>query len=110
MPFRDVLGHRRLVELLSRSIERDSIPPSLIFAGPSGIGKRLVALSCAQTLNCLEPRLHSAEGVPYDACGVCSACTRIARGLYPDVVEVKPGDSGSIKIEPIRDILEQVGY
>ena len=36
MPFRDVIGHRKLVALLSRSIERDTIPPSLIFAGPGG--------------------------------------------------------------------------
>ena len=41
MPFRDVIGHRRIVELLSRSVARDALPPSLIFAGPAGVGKRL---------------------------------------------------------------------
>jgi DNA polymerase-3 subunit delta' len=110
MPFRDVIGHRKLVALLSRSIERDSIPPSLIFAGPAGVGKRLVALASAQALNCLNPNSQKSDTVPYDACGACAACTRIARGLHPDVVVIEPGDSGSIKIDPIRDIIDRSGY
>jgi DNA polymerase III subunit delta' len=113
MPFRDVIGHRKLVALLSRSIAHDSIPPSLIFAGPAGVGKRLVAVASAQALNCLDPRSNnfpSTEAIEYDACGVCPACTRIARGLHPDVVLIQPGDTGSIKVDPIRDIVERVGY
>ena len=113
MPFRDVIGHRKLVALLSRSIERDTIPPSLIFTGPAGVGKRLVALASAQTLNCLDLRRQqsrAADAIEYDACGVCPACTRIARGLHPDVVVVEPGDTGSIKVDAIRDIVDRAGY
>jgi DNA polymerase-3 subunit delta' len=113
MPFRDVIGHRKLVALLSRSIERDSIPPSLIFAGPAGVGKRLVATASAQALNCLDPRRGTpctTEAIDYDACGVCTACTRIERGLHPDVVIIEPGDTGSIKVDPIRDIIDRTGY
>jgi DNA polymerase III subunit delta' len=108
MPFRDVIGHRRIVALLARSIARESLPPSLIFAGPSGIGKRLTALAAAQTLNCLNPQ--STSELEIDACGVCAACTRIARGIHPDVLIVEPGDSGSIKIEPVRDLIERAAY
>src|SRR5438876_228689 len=43
MPFRDLVGHRTLLALLSRSIQQATLPPSLIFAGPSGVGKRRVA-------------------------------------------------------------------
>ena len=103
MPFRDVIGHRRLVGLLVRSIRQESLPPSLIFAGPSGVGKKLVALAAAQTLNCS----HLLEG---DACGTCSTCTRIARGIHPDVLLIAPGESGSIKIEQIRDVIDFVAY
>ena len=46
----------------------------------------------------------------YDACGVCPACTRIERGIHPDVVVIEPGDTGSIKIDAIRDIVERAGY
>jgi DNA polymerase-3 subunit delta' len=118
MPFRDVIGHRRLVGLLSRAITRESLPPSLILAGPRGVGKRLVALAVAQTLNCprrgpgsLDSGSRSSEHAPViDACGTCPTCTRIARGVYPDVIIVEPGDNGSIKIDQVRDIIDRAGF
>jgi DNA polymerase-3 subunit delta' len=114
MPFKDVIGHRKILALLSRSVERASVPPSLIFAGPAGIGKRLVAVSTAQAFNCLSPRRAkgsvAGERVDLDACGTCAACTRIARGVHPDVMLIEPGDSGSIKIDPIRDVIDRSGY
>ena len=95
MPFRDVVGHHRLVDLLARSISRSTLPQSLILAGPGGVGKRLVAVATAQALNCTEraERRTGAEGrsLDVDACGACSTCTRIARGLHPDVLVVEPG-------------------
>ena len=103
MPFRDLTGHRRLVALLTRSIREHTLPPSLIFAGPSGVGKRAAALGTAQALNCTA----ETDG---DACGTCAACTRIARGVHPDVIVVEPGESGAIKIDQVRDIVERVGY
>lgn len=116
MPFRDILGHRRLIALLARSIRQDSLPPSLIFSGPDGIGKRLAALATAQALNCphrSEPAPEpagSASSVSIDACGVCPTCGRIARGVHPDVLLVEPGENGSIKIDQVRDIIESVAY
>jgi DNA polymerase-3 subunit delta' len=131
MPFRDVIGHRRLLALLSRSIHRGSLPPSLIFAGPSGVGKRLTAIAAAQAANCLEPRIHlstpgsaldarpsaparqdetSALEIELDACGRCPACSRIARGVHPDVLILEPGDSGSIRIDPVRVVIDSAGY
>jgi DNA polymerase-3 subunit delta' len=109
VPFRDVIGHRRLVALLARSVERGSLPPSLIFAGPAGVGKRLVALATAQALNCLSP-VPAGDDRPADACGTCAACTRIARGVHPDVIVVEPGDSGAIKIEQVRDVVDRAAY
>src|ERR1700738_1976529 len=101
MPLRDVVGHHRLISLLKRSVGGGTLPPSLIFAGPSGVGKRLTAVGVAQALNCLQRRLSTDEVElgPADACGVCPACTRIARGVHPDVPIVEPGDSGAIKID-----------
>ena len=43
-------------------------------------------------------------------CGTCSVCTRIARGVHPDVLIVEPGDTGSIKIDQVRDIVDRAGY
>src|SRR3954468_4458543 len=109
MPFRDVVGHVRLIDLLSRSVAGGTLPPSLLFAGPAGVGKHLAAISVAQALNCINagPR---AEGLGLDACGKCAACTRIARGVHPDVLLVSPGDSGSIKIDQVRDVVDRAQY
>ncbi len=102
MPFRDIVGHRTLVALLVRSIERGTLPPSLILAGPSGVGKRLAAVSTAQALNCPE---QVGTG-----CGACPTCTRIARGVHPDVNIVEPGESGTIKIDQVRDLVDRAAY
>ena len=103
MPFRDVVGHVRLIDLLTRSVAGGTLPPSLLFAGPAGIGKYLIALAVAQSLNCLKP----SNG---DACGVCAACTRIARGVHPDVLVITPNDNGNIKLEPVRDAIDRAQY
>jgi DNA polymerase-3 subunit delta' len=112
MPFRDVVGHVRLIDLLARSVAGGTLPPSLLFAGPAGIGKRLTALAVAQALNCTNPTkgsgLRAQNSV--DACGVCAACSRIARGVHPDVLFVSPGDSGAIKIDQVRDIVDRSQY
>ncbi|MBI4888062.1 MAG: DNA polymerase III subunit delta', partial [Acidobacteria bacterium] len=87
MPFRDVVGHSRMLALLARAVAHDTLPPALLLAGPAGVGKRRAALALAERLNCLAP----ADG---DACGACEACRRIARGVHPDVIVVLPGESG----------------
>ncbi len=137
MPFSEVVGHSRPLDLLSRSIARGSLPPSLLFTGPEGVGKRLVARAVAQALNCLSPvgtavpearrtrepkRSKSAAATPplaggaetsvrpFDACGTCTACRRIARGAHPDVVWVEVPETGAIKIEPIREVVAAAGY
>jgi DNA polymerase III subunit delta' len=110
MPFRDVPGHKRIIDLLARSIDRDALPPSLLFAGPNGSGKLATAVAVAQVLNCSR-RPRGSEAIDRaDACGECSACLRIARGVHPDVLIVAPGDTGSIKIEQIREAIDRAAY
>src|SRR4051812_47581772 len=84
------------------------MPPAVLMAGPAGIGKRRAAVAVAQAINCLQPR-SSAE-FERDACGECASCRRILRGVHPDVIIIEPGDSGSIKIEPLRDVVQQSQY
>ena len=109
MPFRDLAGHRRLLDLTARAAARGSLPPSLIFAGPDGVGKRRAAVSLAQLFNCLSPAAGDAD-LPPDACGHCTACRRIARGVHADILVIEPGDSGSIKVDQVRDAIDRSMY
>ena len=111
MPFREIVGHRRLVTLLSRAVAQETLPQSLLFAGTRGVGKRLTALALAETVNCVQPAQPATDAaVPRDACGTCASCRRIARGVHPDVLVVEPGELGSIKIEQVRDVIDRAGY
>jgi DNA polymerase-3 subunit delta' len=108
VPFRDVIGHRRIVALLARAVVNQSLPPSLIFAGPDSLNQHRTAIAVAQALNCQRPAAAGAADL--DACGACAACTRILRGVHPDVPVLEPGDSGSIKIDQVRDVIDRVQY
>jgi DNA polymerase III subunit delta' len=108
MPLRDVIGHRQIIALLARSIAHDSLPPSLIFAGPSGIGKRLTAVAVAQTLNCTNRQ--SPADLDVDACGVCASCVRIARSTHPDVLLIEQNEKGNIQVDQVREAIDRAAY
>ena len=104
MPLSAEIHHPRIADLLRQAVLRRSVPQSVIFAGPEGVGKRAMALALAQAVNCPNQK----DG---DACGTCATCTRIARGDHYDVVVVTNEDTATIKIEQLRDrVLSVVGY
>src|SRR6476620_6738980 len=110
MPLREIAGHRRLIDLLARAITRGTLTPTLLFSGPSGVGKWQVARALAQAVNCLTPVPIVEGGPAIDACGTCRSCDRIARGVHVDVIGVEPDDAAAIKIDPVREVLDRVGY
>lgn len=119
MPFRAITGHRPLLELLARATLRGTLPPSLVFAGPAGVGKRLTAVAVAQTLNCLHPVEYpssndaaggASTSIGIDACGACASCLRIARGVHADVLVVEPGESGTTKLDQVREAIDRAAY
>lgn len=109
MPFRDILGHRPVVGLLARAVARGTVPPTLLFDGPAGVGKWQVAQAVAAVVNCLAPVSGSGD-VAVDACGTCKSCDRIARGVHVDVIALEPDDKASIKIDPVREVLERCHF
>ncbi len=109
MTFREIAGHRRVKSLLSGAVSRGSVPPTLLFAGPHGIGKAMVAQATASAINCLSPIIPAGD-LPLDACGKCRSCDRISRGVHVEVTLIEPDENAGIRIDVVRDVLERTAF
>lgn len=101
MAFKDIIGQKKALRILQRTIERGKIPSSYLFAGESGIGKKYTAINLAKTVNCL--KAVDSEDIPVDSCDACSSCKKIDAGVHPDYLLVSP-EGGKIRIEEIRPV------
>lgn len=88
-----VIGHHMAISVLQKQLESGRLGHALLLTGPAQIGKSLVAFRLAQAINCLN------EGKR--PCGVCRSCSRIERGVHPDIIHVER-ETSSIKIDTIR--------
>ena len=107
VPLSRIVGHAPLITLLKHSVARGSVPQTLLFAGPEGVGKHTVAVALAQAVNCPTRRKNGGD----DACGACATCQRVARGQHSDVALIDRGEDATIKLKALRErVLEVVGY
>lgn len=95
-----IIGHRATLEPLLQAAKAGRLAPTLLFSGPSGIGKRFAARALAQALVCEKPE----EALP---CGVCGPCTRVEKGASESTFEYAP-ETAQLKIEQARDILSRL--
>ena len=107
-----ITGHAPIRRLIARAVARDTLPPCLVLTGPDGVGKRRVALALAEMLNCeaVNPPEAGGPAAFPDACGVCGACQRIARGVHADVIIIEPGETGSIRVDAVRAAVDQAAF
>ncbi|MFC1912262.1 DNA polymerase III subunit delta' [Chloroflexota bacterium] len=71
-----IVGQTRVVDLLQRSLEKDSLAHAYLFAGSPNVGKMTLAINLAQALNCPETERP---------CGECASCQKIASANHADV-------------------------
>jgi len=101
MAWDDILGQEFAKRILSAHLAAHTTADAYLFAGPEGVGKRLLALELAKALNC------TAEGSR--PCDACVTCHQITKGIHPDVHRVTPsGASNQIKMDDIRQVLERI--
>jgi len=101
MAFRDVVGHHRPLQIIRKEIEAGRVYHAYLFTGMEGIGKRLVAVNMAKSLNC------SDQGG--DACDQCSSCQRMDKGIHPDLIQITPAGE-AIKIGQIRELQRAIAF
>jgi DNA polymerase-3 subunit delta' len=98
--FNEVVGNTRVKKVLQLALQRNRIPNSLLFSGPKGVGKSILAHVLARAVNC--------EREKDDACEKCPTCVAIAGGRLPDVWDIAP-DGQTIKVEQMRS-MRQAAY
>lgn len=104
MAFSNILGHGFIKEALVNAAKEGRVSHAYIFSGPEGIGKRLAAIEFAKLLNCESPDYTTDEGG--EACP-CGACSKIERGIHPDVFLVEHTSGRDIRIDQIRKEVEE---
>src|SRR5215204_1277977 len=87
--FEGVLGNETALRLLGRALETGEVSQAYLFHGPSGVGKRMVALRF---------------GAALVAGGDVAAEDRALRGLHPDLAEILP-QGAFTTIGQVREIV-----
>lgn len=95
--WRDIIGHREIIQRLQQMTKAGRRPHAFLFSGPNGVGKNLVARVFAAALLCR-------TAAP---CGTCFACRQLEAGSHPDFHRIAP-DGASIKIEQIRSLQKEI--
>lgn len=94
-----IWGHAFQKEYFQRMLSLGRMHHAYLFSGPSGVGKRTLALEVAKTLLCLENQK--------EACDRCQSCLLFARSVHPDFFLVGP-EKGSIGIDKVRDFVQRL--
>ncbi|PWU14021.1 MAG: hypothetical protein C5B49_13825, partial [Bdellovibrio sp.] len=91
-----VVGHREILARLLEARSEDRLPGTMLFTGPDGVGRKLVAHALAQAICC---------PVHKHGCGTCGSCLRIAHRQSESVLWIA-AEKNQIKIEQSRAVLD----
>lgn len=83
MQFKEIIGQKKAKDSFLKMVSESRVPHALILKGKPGIGKLAFANAIAQFVNCESP-------TETDSCGKCSSCSKIRKGIHPDVRFILP--------------------
>jgi DNA polymerase-3 subunit delta' len=99
----NLLGHDWAVDMLRRHIATGEARHAYLFAGPSGLGRRSLALAFARALNCTN------SPAPGEFCGQCRDCKQIASMAHPDLAVIQAeNEGGTLKVDRVREMKRTV--
>lgn len=106
--FTELRGHNLQREFLFKSVNGGKVANSYLFHGREGIGKKLVAMEFASILNCTGSNRE--KDFKYNPDCECLSCLKIKKGVHPDVSVIISEGLKEIKIDQIRDQIEELLY
>lgn len=83
MQLKEIIGQKKAKEAFLKMVSENRLPHALILKGKPGIGKLAFANAIAQFVNCEAP-------TETDSCGKCASCSKIRKGIHPDVRFILP--------------------
>ena len=92
--FKDVVGHRDIIQYMRDAIEQDKVSHAYILNGQRGSGKKLLAKLFAMALQC--------ESGKSEPCGECRSCIQTNNGNQPDIITVRHETPSSISVDDVR--------
>ncbi|MCB0330448.1 MAG: AAA family ATPase [Bdellovibrionales bacterium] len=106
-----IFGHQRVIEALRQAIAKNELHHTLLFSGPEGIGKRIVAKNLAATLLCDSQQDGEEKEAPtriFGGCGQCHTCTVFRAGNLPDIFTISCSEKTSSSTEAVRELLHSL--
>lgn len=98
------LINREVLQYLIDTYHKNRLAHAYLFTGSEYAGKTQTALALAKTLNC-ESFLNKQNS---EFCNQCPSCVKINSGNHPDIHVTDSAFGETIKIEQIREILDQI--
>src|SRR5690348_11693792 len=91
MIFSECIGNKTAQDTLQRMVEQNTLPHTLLFYGPQGVGKRLCALRLAEAM--------------------LGSSSKLASGNHPDLHQLYPeGKANLHPVENIRALITEAAY
>lgn len=95
----NIFGHDWAVEMLRQHVQHNALRHAYLLTGPSGVGRRSLALRLAQAIQCQTP---ASPGVP---CQACRTCRQIEAGQNIDLMVTQAeAEGGTLKVEQVREV------
>lgn len=90
-------GNEKVKEQLSQQEKGRGLSHAYIISGPSGSGRHVLARQLAAAMMC--------TGSGEKPCGRCGPCTKVLRGLHPDVSVISgPAEGKPIAVDQVRTL------
>lgn len=84
-----IKGHSRQLRYINTLVRDGTYPQAILFSGPAGIGKKLIAERFLGSIFCKN------QSAP---CFECDACRQIKAGSFPDYLALLKDDKGKIPV------------
>lgn len=98
----EVLGHEQNKNFLAGLLTGQRSTASLLFSGPEGVGKKMLARAFSASFLCQNDPLRQDD---------CASCRAMAAGTHPDFIQVAPLAAGKeLLLEQIKEMARQAAY